>query len=69
MLVDLGALAADFFVARVAQRDHGIPEDWLRRRFALSLDYLGTTYKPLEDAWEVYASSDDGLELLDWGPQ
>ncbi|WEK40446.1 MAG: zeta toxin family protein [Candidatus Brevundimonas colombiensis] len=70
-LIYLRPPSADFSVARVARRvaqgGHGIPEDTLRRRFALSLDYLETTYKPLVDAWEVYASSDDGLELLDWG--
>ena len=77
--VDVGELvylrppSADFSVARVARRvaegGHGIPEAALRRRFVLSLDYLETVYKPLVDAWEVYASSDDGLELLDWGPK
>lgn len=72
-LIYLRPPSADFSVARVARRvaqgGHGIPEATLRRRFTLSLDYLETTYKPLVDAWEVYASSDDGLELLDWGPQ
>lgn len=72
-LIYLRPPSADFSVARVARRvaqgGHGIPEDTLRRRFALSLDYLETTYKPLVDAWEVYASSDDGLELLDSGAE
>jgi predicted ABC-type ATPase len=68
-LIYLRPPSADFSVARVAEGGHGIPEDTLRRRFVLSLDYLETVYKPLVDAWEVYASSDDGLELLDWGPK
>lgn len=72
-LIYLRPPSADFSVARVARRvaqgGHNIPEAALRRRFTLSLDYLEATYKPLVDAWEVYASSDDGLELLDWGPQ
>lgn len=72
-LIYLRPPSADFSVARVARRvaqgGHGIPEDTLRRRFELSLDYLETTYKPLVDAWEVYASSDGESELLDWGPQ
>ncbi|WP_263596097.1 zeta toxin family protein [Brevundimonas aurantiaca] len=72
-LIYLRPPSADFSVARVARRvaegGHGIPEAALRRRFVLSLDYLETTYKPLVDAWEVYASSDDGLELLDLGTE
>jgi hypothetical protein len=54
---------------RVAQNGHGIPEDTLRRRFALSLDYLETAYKPLVDSWEVYASSDEETERLDSGSE
>ena len=54
---------------RVAQGGHGIPEDTLRRRFPLSLEYLETVYKPIVDAWEVRAGGEGGLELLDWGPQ
>ncbi|MGV8930428.1 MAG: AAA family ATPase [Brevundimonas sp.] len=72
-LVYLRPPSADFSVMRVARRvaqgGHGIPEDTLRRRFALSLDYLETVYKPLVDQWEVYASSDGEPELLDWGPK
>lgn len=72
-LIYLRAPSADFSVARVARRvaqgGHGIPEATLRRRFGLSLDYLDTVYKPLVDAWEVYASSDGEPELLDWGPK
>lgn len=72
-LIYLRPPSADFSVARVARRvaqgGHGIPEDTLRRRFALSLDYLETVYKPLVDSWEVYASSDEETELLDWGPK
>ena len=72
-LVYLRPPSADFSVMRVARRvaqgGHGIPEETLRRRFALSLDYLETVYKPLVDSWEVYASSDDGLELIDMSPR
>ncbi|MEW6539933.1 MAG: AAA family ATPase [Pseudomonadota bacterium] len=68
-LIYLRPPSADFSVARVARRvaqgGHGIPEDTLRRRFALSLDYLETVYKPLVDSWEVYASSDEETERLD----
>ena len=64
---------AEASIARVRRRvergGHGIPEATLRRRFPLSLDYLETVYKPLVDAWEVWASGDEGPELLDWGPK
>jgi predicted ABC-type ATPase len=72
-LVYLRPPSADFSVARVARRvaqgGHGIPEETLRRRFGLSLDYLETVYKPLVDSWEVWSSSDGDPELLDWGPR
>lgn len=72
-LVYLRPPSADFSVMRVARRvaqgGHGIPENTLRRRFVLSLDYLETVYKPLVDSWEVYASSDEGLELLEMSPR
>lgn len=72
-LVYLRPPSADFSVMRVARRvaqgGHGIPEETLRRRFALSLDYLETVYKPLVDSWAVYAISDGEPDLLDWGPK
>ena len=72
-LIYLRPPSADFSVARVARRvaqgGHGIPEDTLRRRFALSLDYLETTYKPLADSWKVYRAGDGVPELLDWEPK
>lgn len=64
---------AEASIARVRRRvergGHGIPEATLRRRFPLSLDYLETVYKPLVDEWEVYASSDEGLVLLEKSPR
>lgn len=64
---------ADASVARVAHRvergGHGIPEETLRRRFDLSLDYLETVYKPLVDSWKIYLSGGDAPELLDWEPK
>lgn len=72
-LIYLRPPSADFSVMRVARRvaqgGHGIPEATLRRRFALSLGYLETAYKPLADSWEVYAVSDGEPDLLDWGPR
>ena len=71
-LVYLRPPSADFSVMRVARRvaqgGHGIPEATLRRRFALSLDYLESVYKPLVDSWEVFASSDEGLILIEKSP-
>jgi predicted ABC-type ATPase len=54
---------------RVAQGGHGIPEDTLRRRFVVSGAYLESTYKPLADHWQIYASGGPTPELLDWGPR
>jgi len=54
---------------RVARGGHNIPEETLRRRYPLSLDYLETPYKPLADSWQVYASGGAAPELLDWGPR
>jgi len=72
-LIYLRLPSADHSIARVAHRvaegGHGIPEDTLRRRFLISLEYLETTYKPLADDWKVYASGGEVLELLDWGPK
>ena len=71
-LIYLRLSSADHSVARVAHRvargGHGIPEDSLRRRFLLSLEYLETVYKPIVDAWRVYASGGEQPELLDKGP-
>lgn len=72
-LVYLRLPSADFSVMRVARRvargGHGIPEETLRRRFALSVEYLEAVYKPLVDQWEVYASSDEGLDLIEMSPR
>jgi len=72
-LVYLRLPSVEASVARVAHRvargGHGIPEETLRRRYPLSLDYLETVYKPLADSWQVYASGGETPELLDWGPR
>lgn len=64
---------AEASIARVQRRvdrgGHGIPQATLRRRFPLSLGYLETVYKPLVDEWEVYASSDEGLTLIEMSPR
>lgn len=72
-LVYLRLPSVEASIARVAHRvargGHGIPEETLRRRYPLSLDYLETVYKPLADSWQVYASGGETPELLDWGPR
>ena len=72
-LVYLRLPSVEASIARVAHRvargGHGIPEETLRRRYPLSLDYLETPYKPLADSSKVYASGGEALELLDWGPR
>ena len=72
-LVYLRLPSVEHSIARVARRvaegGHGIPEADLRRRFPRSLDYLETVYKPIVDAWEVWASGEEGLTLLDKGPR
>ena len=72
-LIYLHLPTAEASIARVRHRvergGHGIPEATLRRRFPLSLHYLETVYKPLVDEWEVYASSDEGLVLLEMSPR
>lgn len=72
-LIYLRLPSVEASIARVAHRvergGHGIPEETLRRRYPLSLQYLETTYKPLADDWRIYASGGEVLELLDWGPR
>lgn len=71
-LIYLRLPSVEASIARVAHRvregGHGIPEAVLRRRFGLSLEYLETVYKPIADRWQVYASSDEGLILLEECP-
>ncbi|WP_158277962.1 AAA family ATPase [Caulobacter endophyticus] len=50
---------------RVEMGGHDIPEHDIRRRFPRSLVYLEEIYKPLVDAWQVWLSGEEGLELLD----
>lgn len=71
-LIYLRLPSAEASIARVARRvergGHGIPEETLRRRFPLSLEYLETVYKPLVDRWEVWESGEAGMRMLDWSP-
>jgi predicted ABC-type ATPase len=59
---------ADASVARVAKRvalgGHDIPERDIRRRFARSLDYLESRYKPIVDEWYIWESLEDEAPRL-----
>lgn len=69
-LIFLALNHPDEAVARVAERvlqgGHHVPEEIIRRRFALGLENFHQLYSPIVDAWAMYDNS--GLEpvLLDW---
>ena len=48
---------------RVAGGGHNIPEATIRRRFALSLEYLNDLYKPIVDEWYVWDSLEGDFRL------
>jgi len=50
---------------RVAAGGHGIPEDAIRRRFAKSLTYFETIYKPIVDEWYVWESREGTFALTE----
>lgn len=56
-------------IARVARRvaagGHDIPEAVIRRRFAKSLNYLESRYKPVVDEWYVWDSLEGRFELAE----
>jgi predicted ABC-type ATPase len=59
-LVYLRLPSADHAVERVRRRvalsGHDIPEEIIRRRFELSLEYLEKLYKPVVDEWYIWDS-------------
>lgn len=50
---------------RVAAGGHSIPEDVIRRRFAKSLNYLDSRYKPIVDEWYVWDSLEGSFTLAE----
>jgi predicted ABC-type ATPase len=70
-LIFLSLPTADMAIARVAARvaqgGHNVPEDVIRRRFAVGLQNLNDIYKQLVNAWVLYDNSGDIPKLLDWG--
>ena len=51
---------------RVAAGGHGVPEEVIRQRFAKSVEYLETRYKPIVDEWYIVDSLEGGFELAEW---
>jgi predicted ABC-type ATPase len=51
---------------RIAQGGHAIPEDVIRRRFAVGRAHFENLYKLRADAWALYDSSGRAPVLLDW---
>jgi predicted ABC-type ATPase len=49
----------------VAAGGHDIPEGVIRRRFAKSLNYLETRYKPIVDEWYVWDSLEGSFTLAE----
>ena len=50
---------------RVAAGGHDIPEAVIRRRFAKSLNYLDSRYKPIVDEWYVWDSLEGSFTLVE----
>lgn len=68
-LIYLRLPSVDASIARVRKRvamgGHSIPEPAIRRRFAKSLTYLETIYKPIVDVCYVYESREGDFVLLE----
>jgi predicted ABC-type ATPase len=71
-LVYLKLPNVDASIARVARRvasgGHSIPEDTIRRRFKVSLEYLDTLYKPLCNAYTIWNSVEGDFDLVEKWP-
>ena len=48
---------------RVAAGGHDVPEDIIRQRFARSVDYLESLYKPIVDEWYIWDSLEGEFRL------
>ncbi len=49
----------------MAAGGHDIPENVIRRRFAKSLNYLETRYKPIVDEWCIWDSLEGQFALAE----
>jgi predicted ABC-type ATPase len=59
------AVAIDRVGRRVAAGGHSVPEAIIRQRFAKSIEYLESYYKPLVDEWYVWDSLEDEFRLAE----
>ena len=59
------AVAIDRVGRRVAARGHSVPEATIRQRFAKSIEYLESYYKPLVDEWYVWDSLEGEFRLAE----
>lgn len=58
-------LSIDRVRRRVAAGGHSVPEEIIRQRFAKSVDYLESLYKPLVDEWYIWDSLEGEFQLAE----
>ena len=58
-------LSIDRVRKRVAAGGHSVPEEVIRQRFAKSVDYLESLYKPLVDEWYIWDSLEGEFRLAE----
>ena len=58
-------LSIDRVRRRVAAGGHSVPEEIVRQRFAKSVDYLESLYKPLVDEWYIWDSLEGEFRLAE----
>jgi predicted ABC-type ATPase len=59
------AMAVDRVRRRVAAGGHGVPERVIRQRFARSVAYLESHYKPIVDEWYTWDSLEGEFRLAE----
>jgi predicted ABC-type ATPase len=60
-------LALARVTARVAQGDHHVPANVIRRRFRQGWQNFETLYRPLVNHWELYDNSENSPILIEQG--
>lgn len=58
-------LSIDRVRRRVAAGGHDVPESVIRQRFAKSVDYLESLYKPIVDEWYIWDSLEGEFRLAE----
>jgi predicted ABC-type ATPase len=59
------AMAIERVKRRVAAGGHGVPESIIRQRFAKSVAYLESHYKPVVDEWYIWDSLEGEFRLAE----